>query len=103
MPIRKHWSITGEWIFPWWKHNNNKPNSKPSRLEILCGTLEGRYWFGDRENRPVLTGWFAGINGCAGIYDLQWKAKGYQGYFFLLGASVGYAHKLGKKAKNLTR
>ena len=24
VPIRKHWSIAGEWIFPWWLHYRNK-------------------------------------------------------------------------------
>lgn len=102
VPIKKHWSIVGEWMFPWWKHDRNKPNIKPSRLEILCGTLEGRYWFGNREDRRVLTGWFAGVYGGAGLYDTQWKAKGYQGDFFMVGLSGGYAHKLCKKTKNLS-
>ena len=102
VPIRKHWSIAGEWIFPWWKHDRNKLNVKPSRLEVLCGTLEGRYWFGDREDRRDLTGWFTGLFGGGGIYDLQWKAKGYQGDFFMAGVSGGYAHKIGKRTNNLS-
>ena len=103
VPIKKHWSIAGEWIFPWWLHDKDKPNIKPSRLEILCGTLEGRYWFGNRDNRPILTGWFVGLFSGAGLYDLQWKAKGYQGEFFIsAGASIGFAHKIGKRAKHLS-
>ena len=82
VPIKTHWSIAGEWIFPWWLHTKNKPNKKPSRLEILCGTLEARYWFGNRDERPVLNGWFVGLFSGAGLYDLQWKAKGYECEFF---------------------
>ena len=84
-------------------HYRNKPNVKPARLEILCGTLEARYWFGHREDRPVLNGWFVGVYSGAGLYDLQWKAKGYQGEFFMAaGVSGGYSHKIGKRAKNLS-
>ena len=103
VPIKRHWSVAGEWIFPWWLHDKYKPNKKPARLEILCGTLEGRYWFGNREDRPLLTGWFVGLFSGAGLYDVQWKAKGYQGEFFIsAGASVGYAHKISKRHKNLS-
>ena len=103
VPIKQRWSIAGEWIFPWWLHDKYKPNKKPSRLEILCGTLEGRYWFGNREERPRLTGWFVGLFSGAGLYDVQWKAKGYQGEFFIsVGASVGYAHKISRRHKNLS-
>ena len=103
VPIKQRWSIAGEWIFPWWLHDKYKPNKKPSRLEILCGTLEGRYWFGNREERPQLTGWFVGLFSGAGLYDVQWKAKGYQGEFFIsAGASIGYAHKISRRHKNLS-
>ena len=96
VPIGKRWSVDADWLFPWWRHDKNRPNSKPYRLEVLCGSLEGKYWFGNRDNYPVLNGWFAGVYGSGGLYDLQWKAKGYQGEFFVAGISGGYAHKLGK-------
>ena len=97
VPIKQHWSIAGEWIFPWWLHNKNRADNRPARLEVLCGTLEGRYWFGKREEKRVLTGWYAGIYSGAGLYDLQWKAKGYQGEFFVAaGISAGFAHPVGK-------
>ena len=90
-------------MFPWWLRQRNKASSKPWRLEVLCGTLEGRYWFDRNPERRVLTGWFAGIYSSAGLYDVQWKAKGYQGEFFVAaGVSGGYAHRIGKRAKNLS-
>ena len=103
VPIKQHWSIAGEWIFPWWLRYKNDESIRPSRLEILCGALEGRYWFGKREDKRVLTGWFTGLYSGAGLYDLQWKSKGYQGEFFVAaGVSVGYAHRINKKRPNLS-
>lgn len=103
VPIKQNWSIAGEWMFPWWLRDKDNPNKKPWRLELLCGTLEGRYWFGNRQERRVLTGWFAGLYTGAGLYDIQWKAKGYQGEFFVAaGVSAGYAHQISKRFPNLS-
>ena len=89
VPIGKRWSVDADWLFPWWRHDKNRPNSKPYRLEVLCGSLEGKYWFGNRDNYPVLNGWFAGVYGSGGLYDLQWNEKGYTGIFFVVGIRAG--------------
>ena len=103
VPIKQHWSIAAEWMFPWWLRYKNDENIRPSRLEVLCGTIEGRYWFGNRNNKRVLTGWFVGLHSGAGLYDLQWKSKGYQGEFFIAaGVSAGYAHRISKRHPNLS-
>lgn len=91
IPIGRRWSIAGEYVFPWWLWKNNQ-----TCLEILSGSIEGRYWFGDRIRRPQLTGWFAGIYIGGGYYDVEWKKKGYQGEFIVPGISGGYAHKIGR-------
>ena len=39
VPIGKHFSLAGEWIFPWWLWEK-----KQYALEILNGNLELRYW-----------------------------------------------------------
>ena len=92
LPIGNRWSIAGEWMFPWWIGKNND-----KALQILSGTVEGRYWFGDRLTKPKLTGWFAGVYVGGGIYDLQKDSKGYQGDFFILtGISGGFAHTINK-------
>lgn len=98
VPIGRRWSIAGEWIFPWWKQDNGRANSKRNRLQLLSGTVEGRYWFGDRTKRPQLTGWFAGVYAGGGLYDIERKAKGYQGEFFIMGGlSGGFTHTINKK------
>lgn len=100
VPIKMRWSIAGEWIFPWWTNCNGKENSKRNRTQLLNGNLDVKYWFGNREERRVLTGWFAGAYVGGGIYDLERKGSGYQGEFFIAaGLSGGYAHPI---CKNLS-
>ncbi len=92
IPIGDRYSICGEWIFPWWLSD-----SRQRALQILCGTLEGRYWWGNREEQPQLTGWATGLYVGCGYYDLEWDGKGYQGEnVFAGGLSVAYAHPIGR-------
>ncbi|MEG1684713.1 MAG: DUF3575 domain-containing protein, partial [Bacteroides sp.] len=95
VPIKKRWSVAGEIVFPWWKSN-----SSSLTMQLLTGNVEGKYWFGKRTNREVLTGWNAGLYAGGGMFDLQpFNKKGMQGEFFIAaGLSAGYAHKI---AKNL--
>ena len=100
IPAGKHFSVTGEILFPWWLWSK-----KQYCLEILSGTLEGRYWIKPNYNRQdvslgnhnPLTGWFVGIYGNAGKYDVEWDKKGYQGEVALsLGLSAGYVKPLSR-------
>ena len=46
------------------------------------------------EHNP-LTGWFAGVYGGVGYYDLEWHKKGSQGEVYLsTGVSAGYVKAL---------
>ncbi|MFI3248319.1 MAG: DUF3575 domain-containing protein [Rikenellaceae bacterium] len=100
-PITERWSVAGELIFPWWRMDNGKANSKRNRLQLLNGNLEGRYWWGERESRPLLTGWFTGAYVGVGEYDFEYHARGYQGdASFTGGVSGGYAHPI-NRAGNL--
>ena len=93
VPIGKRWSVAGEWIFPWWLLEK-----KQYCLQVLSGNIEGKYWFGKREERLKLTGWFAGLYAGGGLYDIEWGKKGYQGEFFIAaGISGGFAHTINKK------
>lgn len=98
VPIGKRWSVAGEAILPWWTWDNGKADSKRNRIQLFNANLEGRYWFGKRADRPMMTGWFAGMYVGGGLYDLEYKAKGYQGEFFIMGGlSGGYAHTINRK------
>lgn len=101
VPIKNRWSITGELTFPWWVWDNHKADSRRNRIELINGVIEGRYWLGNRKHRDVLTGWHLGLYAGCGLYDFEYKAKGYQGEFFVAaGLSGGYSHTI-NKAKTL--
>lgn len=91
IPIGNRWSLAGEWVFPWWLWED-----KQIALETGMATLELRYWLGDRCKHRQLNGWFLGVHGGAGYYDLEWKTIGYQGEFWYAGLSGGYAHQISK-------
>lgn len=93
VPIGQRWSVAGEVIVPWWLAER-----KQHCLQLMSGNIEGKYWFGNRQNRPLLTGWFAGLYAGGGYYDLEWDRTGYQGEFFIaLGVSGGYAHTINRR------
>ncbi|MEG3048300.1 MAG: DUF3575 domain-containing protein [Mucinivorans sp.] len=96
IPIGSHWSIGAEVIFPWWK--NNKANMT---IQLLTGTVEGRYWFGNRAGRDVLTGWNMGLYVGGGLFDFQlFDPHGIQGEFFIAaGVSGGFAHSIGRRLR----
>lgn len=97
VPIGDRWSVAGEWIFPWWVFDNGKSDSRRDRFQILNANFEGRYWFGERSSRELLTGWFAGVYVGVGDYDLEHDKEGIQGEFlFTTGLSGGYSHPIGK-------
>lgn len=92
IPIGQRWSVAVEGIFPWWLWTK-----KQYCLEITSGNLEVRYWMGNRQKRDQMTGWFGGLYAGAGLYDIEWGNRGYQGEFLIsTGLSAGYAHKIGK-------
>jgi hypothetical protein len=90
-PVGQRWSIAGELTLPWWKSDE-----KQRCLQLMNGMLEVRRWFGERFDRPALTGWFAGIYAGGGYYDVEWGTKGYQGKHFMTGVSGGYTHTISK-------
>lgn len=91
LPIGEHWSVSGEWNFPWWLLRNRQ-----YCLQLMRATGDVRYWFGDRTGKRVLTGWFGGVYGGWGLYDFEAKDKGWQGEFFDAGIMAGYAHTIGR-------
>lgn len=100
VPVAPRFSIAGEWIFPWWLWKK-----KQNCLEVLSGNLEARYWFKPNyaKQDPALgrhnplSGWFVGLYGGGGLYDLERKREGYQGEFFIAtGLSGGYVLPLNR-------
>lgn len=100
IPVGSRWSVAGEWIFPWWVSE-----SKQRALQVLSGNIEARYWFkpnyGKQDASLIahnpMTGWFTGLFGGGGLYDVEWDKKGYQGEFFIAtGITAGYAAPLSR-------
>lgn len=114
VPIGKHFSVLGEWIFPFWGGLGNNGGVAPVpvysekyTLQMLSGGLEVRYWFarGKRLDAKAqrwgdynpLSGWFVGTYAGMGMYDFQFGVDGIQGEFFIAaGVSGGFAHPIGK-------
>ncbi|MGN0221041.1 MAG: DUF3575 domain-containing protein [Prevotella sp.] len=99
IPVGERYSIAGMFYFPWWKSRANDIT-----IQMLGGTLEGRYWLGNRSQKSLLTGFFAGIYGGAGYYDFQLgslsNGDGVQGDFYVMGGiSAGYAHRIGRRLR----
>lgn len=97
VPIGKHFSVAGEFIAPWWLDNKNQ-----NCLQAYNGNIEGKYWFNPHNSKSSkgqfssMTGWFAGVYLGAGLYDVEYRGKGYQGEFLIsAGLMGGYAHSIG--------
>lgn len=94
VPVGNRFSVSGEWMFPWW-HKNDADWT----MQMLSAHGAFKYWLGDRSKREVLTGWHLGVNGGWAKYDFQlFDRKGEQGHLFDVGVQAGYAHKI---ARNL--
>ncbi len=88
-------SVMGEYWFPWFVSRDNA-----SCYQLLYGGLEARCWFGDRTRRETLAGHFMGLYAGGGLYDLEWKSRGYQGEFYIAaGLSYGYSFRLNRSLR----
>ena len=91
-PIGNRWSVAFDWVCPWWSDYDTQ-----KYLQLMYGSLEGRYWFGNRENKLQLTGWFAGLNFGGGVYDLMADPlNGLQGEFQTSSVVAGFAHPINR-------
>lgn len=95
VPIGNHWSVMIEDVFPWWEKDNKYC------FQLWEMGVEGRYWFNDNKHHShKLSGRFVGVYGMSGKYDFQWNRDlNYQGEFWSVGATYGYAFPIGKRFK----
>ncbi len=97
VPIADRWSVAGEWTFPWWIWDNDDLDSKRHRIQAKIATLEGKYWFGNRDLKPKMTGWSAGVYGTLGSFDFEKDRKGIQSKdLWSAGLTGGYAHTINR-------
>ena len=86
------WSICGDYVAPW-----SSSFATGLYYQLMMINAEGRYWFGNRDSKPVMTGFFAGASVGGGYYDfmLDNTRTGIQGEFYILaGLSAGYSHSI---------
>ena len=91
-PINDRWSVCGDYVAPW-----SSSFATGLYYQLMMINAEGRYWFGNRDGKPQMTGWFAGASIGGGYYDfmLNNTRKGLQGEFYILaGLSAGYSHSI---------
>lgn len=93
VPIGDRFSVAVEDVFPWWERDNKYC------FQLWSMGVEGRYWF--RENRyhaQKLQGHFAGLYAMSAKYDFQRdKELCYQGEYWSVGLTYGYAMRLSKR------
>ena len=92
IPVGKHWDITADYIFPWWKDR-----SKSFAFQLAHIDLGARYYFKpwERRDQNVMRGWFASASVGAGYYDFAlWNPTGVQGEEIKLSLGGGYTWAL---------
>lgn len=92
IPVGKHWDITADYTFPWWKDRN-----KSFVFQFINLDLGARYYFKpwEQRNQDVMRGWFASASVGAGYYDFAlWNPKGVQGEEFKISLGGGYTWAL---------
>lgn len=92
LPIGNRWSLSADWYYPFFPRRSNHKEA----FQVLYGAGEVRYWFGNRDTRPRLTGHSIGINGGGGIFDVGHNYKGHRGSFYSVGLDYLYSFRLGK-------
>ncbi len=90
LPIRDHWSIAIEDVFPWWETGNKYC------LQMWEMGIEGRYWFRRNSNfTEKLRGHFIGAYAMSSKFDFQNDYDiCYQGEYWSAGVTYGYSMKL---------
>jgi len=92
VPIKNHWSVMVEDVFPWWERDNKYC------FQLWEMGVEGRYWFrNNRWHSQKLQGHFVGAYTMSGKYDFQWDREvNYQGEFWSVGATYGYVKRISR-------
>lgn len=87
--VGKNWSITGNWMYAWWKNDNVH-----NYWRTYGGDIELRRWLG---NQP-LTGHHFGVYAQMLTYDFELGGRGYLGNKWTYGGGVSYGY-----SKSLSR
>lgn len=87
-------SLAAETAFPWYTWHNNL-----RCYEVFEAGGELRWWTGHFARMPHrrLTGYFVGLYGAGGYYDLEWDGTGHRGGYWSAGFSLGCSRRIGRR------
>lgn len=87
-------SFVAETAFPWYTWHRNLRS-----YEVFEAGGELRWWTGRSSRTPcrLLTGYFVGVYGAGGYYDLEWDGTGHRGDYWSAGFSLGCSRRIGRR------
>ena len=86
------WSILASAAFARWTIGHNAYAN-----HFIYADTEMRLWLGNRQKHSTLDGWHLGLGAGAGIYDVGWNSRGYQGEALTGFLNIGWQHRMGKR------
>lgn len=89
---KDRWSVNIEGVWSWWTFAFNDFAN-----EIIYGSLELRYWLGQRWKHHSLDGWHLGLAIGGGYGDLEWKSRGFQGEVYSAFVNIGWQRRFGRR------
>ena len=72
--LGKNWSISGNWMYGWWKNDR-----RHRYWRVYGGEVGLRKYFGQRASDKPLTGHHVGVYGQLLTYDFEFGGRGYMG------------------------
>lgn len=100
--LGKNWSVAGNWMYAWWKHD-----AKHWYWRIYGADISVRKWFGQKATEKPLQGHHIGLYAQALTYDFATGGRGYMGgkpggsiwdkATFAGGVEYGYSHPITRR------
>ena len=92
--LGRNWSISGNWMYAWWKTDRHH-----WYWRTYGGDIAIRKWFGRKAQEKPLTGHHAGIYGQIITYDFETGCRGYLAdrWSYAAGIEYGYSVPIGRR------
>ncbi len=92
--LGRNWSISGNWMYAWWKTDRHH-----WYWRTYGGDIAIRKWFGRKAKEKPLTGHHAGLYGQIITYDFETGGRGYLAdrWSYAAGVEYGYSVPVGKR------
>ena len=92
--LGRNWSISGNWMYAWWKTDKHH-----WYWRTYGGDIAIRKWFGRKAKEKPLTGHHAGLYGQIITYDFETGGRGYLAdkWSYAAGIEYGYSVPVGRR------